>query len=168
MIQLNQHYFEVIENHKDAFNQEMFEGRYSEILDRYPYIVGDIGFEQLRLKGFFDDRKKGTDVSKRFSSIQDYLLEYCNFGCAYFILRRLSEHEIVKLIQPETIDTIESTETVEMAEKEAIEEPELSFAEPIEEVQLARHDFEQVEEQDTPSPQQPVITHNKTLKDFLK
>lgn len=116
IINVNQHYFHIIENHKEAFNQEMFEGRYSEILDRYPYIVGDIGFEQLRLKGFFDDKKKGADISKRFSAIQDYLLEYCNFGCAYFVLKRLTESEVVKLTQPELITDIESNEDTNQTE----------------------------------------------------
>lgn len=112
IIRVNEHYFKIIENYNDAFNQEMFEHRYSEILDRYPYIVGDIGFEQLRLKGFFDDKKKGADISRRFSAIQDYLLEYCNFGCAYFILKRLTESEIVKLTATADIDTVEDN-TVE-------------------------------------------------------
>ena len=69
IIQTGRHYFEVIENYREAFNQEMFDHRYSEILDRYPYIVGDIGFEQLRLRGFFEDNKKGSEVNKRFLSL---------------------------------------------------------------------------------------------------
>lgn len=131
IINVNQHYFHIIENHKDAFNQEMFEGRYSEILDRYPYIVGDIGFEQLRLKGFFDDKKKGADISKRFSAIQDYLLEYCNFGCAYFVLKRLTESEVVKLTQPELITDIESNEHDDLTEVIVQEEIEDSVVDEV-------------------------------------
>ncbi|MCU5745932.1 YutD family protein [Staphylococcus sp. SQ8-PEA] len=94
MIKLDDKHFELIEEYRDAFDEEQFGQRYSEILDKYDFIVGDIGYEQLRLKGFYKDMNKKVDMSKRFSTIQDYLLEYCNFGCPYFILRRLSDKEL--------------------------------------------------------------------------
>ncbi|RNM40381.1 DUF1027 domain-containing protein, partial [Staphylococcus aureus] len=40
---------------------------------------------------------KKAEISKRFSSIQDYILEYCNFGCPYFVLRHLSNKEVQQL-----------------------------------------------------------------------
>ncbi|TDM12551.1 YutD family protein [Macrococcus lamae] len=115
VIKLGEHYFDIIENYREAFNQEQFENRYSEVLDKYPVIVGDIGFEQLRLKGFYEDRNKKADISKRFSSIQDYLLEYCNFGCPYFVLRRLTAHEVVRMTA-EDIDML-VTETIDVEEE---------------------------------------------------
>ncbi|KAA1042526.1 YutD family protein [Macrococcus equipercicus] len=93
VIKIGEHYYNIIANYRDAFDAEQFERRYSEVLDKYPVIVGDIGFEQLRLKGFYEDRNKKADISKRFSSIQDYLMEYCNFGCPYFVLKRLPAAE---------------------------------------------------------------------------
>lgn len=102
VIKIGANYFEIIENYRDAYNAEQFESRYSEVLDKYPVIVGDIGFEQLRLKGFYEDRNKKADISKRFSSIQDYLMEYCNFGCPYFVLRRLTAHEVVRMTADDT------------------------------------------------------------------
>lgn len=95
MIKLNDQYFELIEDYRDAFDEETFAQRYSEILDKYDYIVGDIGYEQLRLKGFYKDSNKKVDMGKRFSTIQDYLLEFCNFGCPYFVLRRIPKKELV-------------------------------------------------------------------------
>lgn len=159
IININQHYFHIIENHKDAFNQEMFEGRYSEILDRYPYIVGDIGFEQLRLKGFFDDNKKGADISKRFSSIQDYLLEYCNFGCPYFVLKRLTDSEVTKLIQPEAIETIvdESSASTQNA-------PETELVDDFNETE---HHNEQSHDNKEALQADEIEHNNKTLKGFL-
>ncbi|REH76433.1 YutD family protein [Staphylococcus felis] len=93
MIKVGNHYFELIESHKGGFNEEDFIARYSEILDKYDFIVGDYGYEQLRLKGFYYDSQKKVDYHKCFSTIQDYILEYCNFGCAYFIVRRLTQDE---------------------------------------------------------------------------
>lgn len=99
MIKVDQHYFELIENYLECFNEEQFIARYSDILDKYDYIVGDYGYDQLRLKGFYKDSNKKAEMSKRFSNIQDYIFEYCNFGCPYFVLRHLSKQEVKKLIE---------------------------------------------------------------------
>ncbi|HCU8777806.1 TPA: YutD family protein [Staphylococcus aureus] len=99
MIKVDQHYFELIENYRECFNEEQFIARYSDTLDKYDYIVGDYGYDQLRLKGFYKDSNKKAEMSKRFSNIQDYIFEYCNFGCPYFVLRHLSKQEVKKLIE---------------------------------------------------------------------
>ena len=59
--------YQVIEDFKNGFEKKAFVERYSDILSKYDFIVGDWGYDQLRLKGFFDD----------------------NFGCAYFIVKRI-------------------------------------------------------------------------------
>ncbi|MEQ6028604.1 YutD family protein [Staphylococcus saccharolyticus] len=99
MIKVEQHYFELIEEYRDCFNEEIFASRYSDILDKYDYVVGDFGYNQLRLKGFYKDNNKKAEISKRFSSIQDYILEYCNFGCSYFVVRRISPNELAEEVE---------------------------------------------------------------------
>lgn len=104
MIKLNGQYFEVIEDYRECFDEETFVNRYSDILDKYDFIVGDFGYDQLRLKGFYKDSNKKAELSKRFSTIQDYLLEYCNFGCPYFILRRIPETEMKNYVETNDIN----------------------------------------------------------------
>lgn len=101
MIKVNSFYFEIIEEYRECFDETLFANRYADILDKYDYIVGDFGYDQLRLKGFYKDSNKKAELSKRFSTIQDYLLEYCNFGCPYFILRKVPENEIKSQIDVE-------------------------------------------------------------------
>ena len=101
MIKVNSFYFEIIEDYRECFDETLFANRYADILDKYDYIVGDFGYDQLRLKGFYKDSNKKAELSKRFSTIQDYLLEYCNFGCPYFILRKVPENEIKSQIEAE-------------------------------------------------------------------
>ncbi|MDZ5123200.1 DUF1027 domain-containing protein [Staphylococcus epidermidis] len=96
MIKVDQQYFELIEEYRECFDEEIFSARYSDILDKYDYVVGDYGYDQLRLKGFYKDSNKKAEISKRFSSIQDYILEYCNFGCPYFVVRHLSPNEFIE------------------------------------------------------------------------
>lgn len=82
--------YELVKENRNGWNLEAFKARYSEVLDRYDYIVGDWGYNQLRLKGFFKDHSGKGSKDSRFQAIQDYLNEYCNFGCAYFILEKIS------------------------------------------------------------------------------
>ncbi|PTJ54754.1 DUF1027 domain-containing protein, partial [Mammaliicoccus sciuri] len=74
LTKIENNYFEVIKDDQKSFNEEQFTSRYSEILDKYDFIVGDFGYEQLRLKGFYHDSNKKSDANKRFSAIQDYIL----------------------------------------------------------------------------------------------
>ena len=94
MITIDHMNFELMENYRDAFDEEQFMGKYSEVLNKYDYIVGDIGYEKLRLAGFFRDNKKKIERDKKYSAIEDYLNEYCNFGCAYFVLRKVTKVEM--------------------------------------------------------------------------
>ena len=82
--------YQLVANYKEGFQLEAFSKRYCDILAPYDYIVGDWGYDQLRLKGFYRAKNQHAPKELRISTVQDYLLEYCNFGCAYFILERTS------------------------------------------------------------------------------
>ncbi|GGE07127.1 hypothetical protein GCM10011571_05450 [Marinithermofilum abyssi] len=90
-IAVNGFRFEVVYDHKKGWNPEAFSKRYSEVLDKYDYIVGDWGYGQLRLKGFFADSHPRANRDTKIAHFEEYLHEYCNFGCAYFILRRIRD-----------------------------------------------------------------------------
>lgn len=80
--------YELIENVRNGFQEEAFLNRFTDILIKYDYIVGDWGYGQLRLKGFFEDWNQKASFDTKISTLADYLYEYCNFGCAYFVLRK--------------------------------------------------------------------------------
>lgn len=80
--------YEVVKDHREGFQEEAFQNRYSDILAKYDYILGDWGYGQLRLKGFFEDSNSKASYDTKISTLQDYLYEYCNFGCSYFILKK--------------------------------------------------------------------------------
>lgn len=79
----------IVKDHKNGWNYEVFRERYSEVLERYDYIVGDWGYNQLRLKGFFKENNNKGAKDSSIALLHDYLNEYCNFGCAYFIIEKL-------------------------------------------------------------------------------
>lgn len=87
---VNDNLYKLVVNYKEQFNYEHFISRYNNILDKYDFIVGDISYEQLRLKGFYYNDCKHVPRDLKISSLEDYLVEYCNADCAYFVLERLS------------------------------------------------------------------------------
>ncbi|KEZ47874.1 MULTISPECIES: YutD family protein [Metabacillus] len=91
MITVQNHTFELIKDERNGFNEEAFKARYSEILNKYDYIVGDWGYNQLRLKGFFDDQNQKASYDTKISTLDEYIFEYCNFGCAHFVLKRIKK-----------------------------------------------------------------------------
>lgn len=91
LIHFNDKVYRVVRDHKNGWNLEAFRERYSEVLDRYDYIVGDWGYNQLRLKGFFREGSPKATKDTSIAHLQDYLQEYCNFGCAYFVLERVKQ-----------------------------------------------------------------------------
>jgi uncharacterized protein YutD len=98
-ILINGHTYEIIGNQNDCFNFNDFVHRYNPILSHYSYIVGDYGYGQLRLKGFFDDGMK-SPLQNQFMAIQDYLYEYANMGADYFILHNLEVNTKIKKEPP--------------------------------------------------------------------
>jgi uncharacterized protein YutD len=83
--------YEIIENIKSAFQETALNERYSDILSKYDFIVGDWGYDQLRLKGFYGDQNTKASFDTKISALDDYLLEYCNFGCAYFVIKKVDK-----------------------------------------------------------------------------
>jgi len=91
LITINKTQYKVVEDHDSGFSEERIEERYNNVLDKYDYIVGDWGYDQLRFKGFYEDGRKESTLDNRISYLEDYLLEYCNFGCAYFVLEKVKK-----------------------------------------------------------------------------
>lgn len=81
--------YKLVVDYRKGFDPQKLGERYSEVLARYDYIVGDWGYEQLRLKGFFDKDNRKALPDQRIDMLEDYLYEYCNFGCAYFVIQRV-------------------------------------------------------------------------------
>lgn len=96
LITINGEKYDIVEDHDGGFDQEKVEERYNTVLDKYDFIVGDWGYDQLRFKGFYEDERKESGIDNRISHLEDYLIEYCNFGCAYFVLEKEKKTPISK------------------------------------------------------------------------
>ncbi|SES22710.1 YutD family protein [Salisediminibacterium halotolerans] len=93
MIEIQGITYEIVENVKEGFVEEAFVERYSDVLNKYDYVVGDWGYEKLRLKGFYSEDQKKAAFESKITFLPEYLYEYCNFGCAYFVLKKVPAAE---------------------------------------------------------------------------
>ena len=83
------HPYVLVKNYRDGFRTDKLKERFSQILTKYDYIVGDWGYDQLRLRGFYESGSTKGTPSQNIDRLMDYLYENCNFGCAYFVLHNL-------------------------------------------------------------------------------
>ena len=88
-IEVNNEKYELIKNYKDAFDKEDFLSKCTEYFYDYDYIVGDIAYGKLRLKGFYDQKSKKVKKINNFKNIDSYLKTNCANDCKHFILKKV-------------------------------------------------------------------------------
>ena len=89
-IEIDNNKYELIKNEREAFNEEEFRSRYTDYFKDYDYIVGDIAYSKLRLKGFNDKANKNYNKFNDSKNIDKYILDNCAYGCKHFILKKIS------------------------------------------------------------------------------
>lgn len=94
IIFINERSYRLVEDYREAYNQQKMAARFSDFLEKYDFLVGDIAADQLRLRGFYKDGTAGIARSNQISALQDYLYEEVNFGAPYFVLENLEPHDV--------------------------------------------------------------------------
>lgn len=87
-IEVNNIKYELIKNYKEAFNKEEFLSKCTEYFYDYDYIVGDVAYGKLRLKGFYDEKSKKVKKINNYKNVNDYITNYCAHDCKYFIVEK--------------------------------------------------------------------------------
>ena len=67
--------YELIKNYRDAFDKEEFVSKCTDYFIDYDYIVGDIAYSKLRLKGFYKSNNKKVNKINNFDNLEEYLKE---------------------------------------------------------------------------------------------
>jgi len=88
-ITINNKEYELIINYKDAFDEEEFLNKCTDYFYDYDYVVGDIAYSKLRLKGFYDEKNKKAKKINNYKYLEDYLKKYCAVDCKYFVVKKI-------------------------------------------------------------------------------
>ena len=89
IIEVEDKKYELIKNYKDGFDREDFISKYTDYFYNYDYIVGDIAYGKLRLKGFYNERNKNVNKINNYKNLEKYLKTNCANDCKYFILKKV-------------------------------------------------------------------------------
>lgn len=90
-IKVENNEYKLIKNYKDGFDEEMFKERYTTYFENYDYIVGDIAYSKLRLKGFNKKENKNVNKINNYNNVEKYIKDNCAFDCKYFILEKVDK-----------------------------------------------------------------------------
>ena len=88
-ILVNEKKYEVIKNYKDAFDEEEFKSKFTDFFYDYDYVVGDIAYGKLRLKGFYDEKNKKVNKINNYKNVDKYIENDCAYDCRHFIIKKL-------------------------------------------------------------------------------
>ena len=89
MIEVNNIKYDIVKNYRDAFDKDEFIEKCTDYFSDYDYIVGDIAYSKLRLKGFYDAKNKKVKKINNYNDLENYLKTYCAADCKYFILKKV-------------------------------------------------------------------------------
>ena len=89
IIEVDNKKYELIKNYRDAYNDLEFKNKYTDYFYDYDYLVGDIAYSKLRLKGFYDSKNKKVNKINNYKDVDNYLKDYCANDCRYFILKKI-------------------------------------------------------------------------------
>lgn len=89
IIEVENNKYEIITNYKNGFELEEFTSHYTDFFEDYDYLVGDIAYGKLRLKGFYDSNNKKVKKINDFKYLNKYLEEDCAVECKYFVLKKI-------------------------------------------------------------------------------
>jgi len=87
-IEINNKKYNLITNYKDSFDEEDFLSKCTDYFYDYDYIVGDIAYGKLRLKGFYDEKNKKVNSINNYKNLDMYLKNNCAVDCKYFVLQK--------------------------------------------------------------------------------
>ena len=93
IIEVEGNKYKLIKNYRDGFDKEKFLSKYTSFYKDYDYIVGDIAYSKLRLKGFNSKNNKNCNKFNNYCNLEKYLKENCAYECKYFILEKISQEE---------------------------------------------------------------------------
>lgn len=92
-IEVENNKYELIKDYKNGFDLEEFTSHYTDFFEDYDFIVGDIAYNKLRLKGFYDEKNKKAKEINNYNNVDKYIQEYCATDCKYYILKKIKNEK---------------------------------------------------------------------------
>jgi len=89
IIEVDNNKYKLIKDYRDGFDKDLFLERYTSYFENFDYIVGDIAYSKLRLKGFNKKGNKNYNKINDYNNVDKYIKENCAYDCRYFIFEKI-------------------------------------------------------------------------------
>lgn len=90
-VEIDGNVYNLIKNYHNGFNKEEFLEKYTDYFKDFDYIVGDIAYSKLRLKGFYKKDNKKCKSINNIENVDKYITENCAYECKHFILQKVAK-----------------------------------------------------------------------------
>ena len=87
--EFNKQKYVIEKDEYNVFDYEEVKDLITDYFTNYDYIFGDITYNKIRLKGFFDKDNKKVNKTNRIEDLSNYLENYCAYKCKWFLLKKL-------------------------------------------------------------------------------
>lgn len=91
VVEIKKEKYQVLNNYRDALDIEVLEEKLTDYFDDFDYIVGDIAYGKLRLKGFNSKTNKNFKSMNDVDKVEDYINKNCAYGCRWFMISKIKD-----------------------------------------------------------------------------
>lgn len=91
IIKVHDKKYQVMKNYKDAIDIVELEEKITDYFDNFDYIVGDIAYGKLRLKGFNSKTNKNFKDINDVDKVEEYITKNCAYGCKWFMISEIKD-----------------------------------------------------------------------------
>lgn len=88
--------YTVLKEFRTEFDPTQFNAKIVQVLLKYDFLVGDFADDQLRLKGFYHNKRRNIEANKRATIIEKYITESCNYMCPHYVLEKIQDTPEIK------------------------------------------------------------------------
>ena len=81
--------YELVRNDGDCFDLDVVSEKMTDYFDDYDYVFGDIAYEKVRLKGYYDSKNKNAKPINDIKFLDNYIKDYCSYGSKVFLLKKI-------------------------------------------------------------------------------
>ena len=72
-----------------VFDYNVVKVLFTDYFDCFDYVLGDISYNKLRLKGFCTKKNKRYNKTNNIDDLDNYINNYCAFNSKWFLLKKI-------------------------------------------------------------------------------
>ena len=85
----NDNKYIVSKDENNVFDYETVKELFTDYFDTYDYVLGDIAYNKLRLKGFCNKDNKKCNSTNNIKDLDNYISNYCAYNSSWFLLEKI-------------------------------------------------------------------------------